>query len=560
MNEFAVSIAFLLCASLLCGAAGGDAPAPPIALAPATPVGVVRMNDGSYAYYDRRRPTRRPVLRAADGTEMEAKPHIPFSMPRLARYPERMLMDQQGELHALLLRRRGSGRRIGIDRFIDIYHIRTVGGRARWTPPRPAWRGYTGAVMMFAQLRSGRLVIPFAEWIPGRAAAPPTGANETTVIYSDDGGATWRRSPARLTAPCREGYNGSNYGACEPSIIQLKDGRIWMIMRTQTGYLYESWSRDGVHWSPARPTRFRSSTGPPALLRLPDGRIVLFWNHCALPPRVNGQGVYGGRDALHAAISDDEGATWRGYREIYRDPFRNRTPPRRGDRGVAYPFPSFDAQGRMLVHTGQGRGRRAFILVDPDWLTANHAEDDFSHGLGAWHTFKSFGPVVHWWRDRTDGPALADHPSKPGAKVLHVRRPDEKPADGATWNFPAFARATLTLRVRLNPGSAGGAIALTDRLFNPCDDNGERLAPFLLILPDDLPALADHRWHTVALRWSLARRLCLASVDGKEAKRLRQRYDAPEGLSYLRLRSRAKSVDPAGFFVESVAVVAEPGD
>jgi len=31
--------------------------------------------------------------------------------------------------------------------------------------------------------------------------------------------------------------------AVEPTILQLKDGRVWMLIRTQTGWLYESFPR-----------------------------------------------------------------------------------------------------------------------------------------------------------------------------------------------------------------------------------------------------------------------------------------------------------------------------
>ena len=45
--------------------------------------------------------------------------------------------------------------------------------------------------------------------------------------------------------------------------IELRDGRLWMLMRTQTGFLYESFSRDqGENWSEAGPSRFISSSSP----------------------------------------------------------------------------------------------------------------------------------------------------------------------------------------------------------------------------------------------------------------------------------------------------------
>ena len=56
-------------------------------------------------------------------------------------------------------------------------------------------------------------------------------------------------------------------------------------------------------------------------------------------------------DVLHAAVSNDEGRTWRGYREIARDPARNEPPPPNGDHGVSYPFASLTADGRVINET-----------------------------------------------------------------------------------------------------------------------------------------------------------------------------------------------------------------
>jgi len=532
------------------------APETPTVLLQRAPVGVVAMPDGSYAFYNQRNPALAPALFTAEGAAVNVTPRIGFEMPPLRRYPARLLVGRDGELHEIIARRHGTGRRIAVDRFIDLWHRKTAGGKARWGEPKLVWAGYTGAMMGFRQLSSGRIVVPFGKWIPNRALASPTGAHVTTVIYSDDAGATWGQSPARLTSPCYEGYNGNNYGACEPVIQELGDSRIYMLMRTQTGFLYESWSTDGVAWAEAKASRFHASTGPPCIMRLRDGRIVIFWNNCEMPPRLDGRGVYGGRDALHAAISDDDGRTWRGFREVYRDPHRNDTPPKRGDRGTAYPSGAYTEDGSILMLSGQGRGRRNFVRIDPEWLTQTHQEDDFSDGLDGWHVFKPFGPAVHYWRDRTVGPVLADHPTKAGAKVMHIRRPDRNDADGAVWNSPLGWRGRLTLRIMLNEGFAGGSIALNDRFFEPCDDNGERLAMFSLPLhPNGRigtgPRLDVGRWHAIELAWDLSADRCRVRLDGADALALPLAHKTGNGISYLRLRSTAEAVDHAGFLVES---------
>ena len=462
------------------------------------------------------------------------------------------LLDRDGELHFVIPKVRGEGRKPNVDRFIDLYHLRSTEGRTKWSQPVRIYEGYCGALQGVFQLQSGRIIAPFADWLPGVPTAPPTGPSVTTCVYSDDGGKSWQRSPAKLTAPCHEGANLANYGACEPTLLELNDGRVWMLIRTQDGYLYESFSPDGANWSQAQRSRFHSSNSPAFPIRLPDGRIVVFWNNAEHCPRVGKDGVYSGRDALHAAISSDEGKSWRGFREVYRDATRNGSPPKDGDRGTAYPHATVTKDGKILLVSGQGTDRRRRFLIDPDWLLETKQEEHFAN-LDAWHLYKGFGQPARFWRDRVQGPELIDHPDRPGAKVLHIRRPDERDADGAVWNFPAGARGKLTLRLQVQKDFAGAQIGLTDRMFDPSDDNGEKLCAFAWKLERDSP-LKPGEWHTAELTWDLAQKNCQVRVDGQQADTLSLREPAPNGLSYLRLRSTAPAIDSAGIYVESVQV------
>ncbi len=469
------------------------------------------------------------------------------------------LLDRRGEvqLFFLNLRPEGTGRRIAVDRFIDIWHLRSSDGRTKWGDPKRIFEGYVGSAQGALQLKSGRIVLPFASWVAGRASGPPTGSNFTTALTSDNDGATWTLSPAKLVAPCREGYNGSNYGAIEPVVAELADGRAWMLLRTQTGRLYESFSKDGAEWTEARPSALPSSNSPAAFARASDGRLAVFWNNCGMPPRVDRQGVYGGRDALHAAISDDEGRTWRGYREVYLDPARDQTPPKTGDRGTAYPFAFTAGKGKIGVVSGQGAGRRGLVLVDPDWLLETRRADDFSKGLDGWCVFKEFGPASRFWRDRVAGAELVPHPDRKDARALQVRRPDERAGDGAVWNFPMGRRGRLTLRLLAREGFAGGSVALADRFFNPTDDAAHPL--FQLALGPGGLAPEPGRWHAVVLEWDVARGQCGVRVDDREAAPLAMSGEMPRGACYLRLRSTAERTDPGGFLVESVvAEIIEP--
>lgn len=556
----------------------------PLVLPPAAANQIVTTPEGELVVFRRLRTEQGLAiarLSSPDGGRTWSEPEVLIELPENMWGGPQPLITRDGEIHLFPLRLHGDGRRPAVDRFLDVWHVRSLGGGTRWSKPQPIFQGYVGAIVSALELDSGRLIVPFGYHVPGRPRSHPTGEIITTVAYSDDRGATWRLSDAELTAPCFPGFNGNNHGACEPAVVQRADGVVWMLMRTQTGVLYESFSEDGVHWAPARPSPFYSSTSPCALVRLADDRLVLVWNNCAMPPRVDGQGVYGGRDVLHAAISDDNGRTWRGFREIYRDPLRNDSPPKRGDRGTAYPGATVLPGGEIAVCTGQGEGRRALIVFSPDWLYETHAEDDFSGGLDEWCVFKAFGPASGWWRDRVQGPKLIPHPDREGAQVMHLRRPDEKPGDGAVWNFPMGRQGRLTLRLQLREGAVGVTIALADRFFNPTDTEGEKQA--LILLPIRyVPALEAHQkgeeggwyalggrltsgprlrsgvWYDLTLAWNLSAGECEVLVDGEPALVLPVRTETTSGVSYLRLRCNAEAPDPAGVLIERVGVDVAP--
>ena len=414
---------------------------------------------------------------------------------------------------------------------------------------------FIGALFDAICLESGRILVPYHYRV--RQRKPPTGENNTTVIYSDDNGETWTQSSTMLTAPCFEGYNGNNFGACEPRVLVLKDGRIRMLIRTQAGFLYESFSSDdGATWTETRPSIFYSSNSPGCLTRLQDGRIVAFWNNCENTTPFEGHGVYTCRDVLHAAISEDDGLTWQGFREVYLDPFRNDPPPLRGDRGTAYPRAVGTADGKILLITGQGAGRQVQIIVDPDWLCQTTHESDFSDSLNGWSVFKRF--LDNGFISRMPGCELITHPTNSGAKVIHICRPDEKRADVAEWNFPLGRSGSISINLLLREGFAGGAIDLADRYFQPTDDAAISERIFNIPIKkngqvgDSQMYLEPGEWYKLILSWNISKGNCVVIFNDEEICSVSMNRNTHLGISYLLLRSTAQKIDPAGFLVESV--------
>lgn len=132
------------------------------------------------------------------------------------------------------------------------------------------------------RLRSGRIVLE--AWEDG----------DSFCVLSDDDGGTWRESQRVRPA------SGKCY---EPACIELEDGRVMMLMRTELGGQNKSLSQDGGQtWSEPVPTPLVGSAAPVAISRIPTtGDLLAIWNH---NPGANL------RNPLTAATSKDEGQTW----------------------------------------------------------------------------------------------------------------------------------------------------------------------------------------------------------------------------------------------------------
>lgn len=574
--EQCVSMMTLLGFSLLAGANSAAAEpasakeifAPQFLKAPIENESVpVLLPDGTIKIFFISRPegTTMSSISSRDGGLSWSAPQDEFELPFAGYHAVQVLVEREsGELVAFFHAYRGdpNGRKPGVDHFYDGWFTRTSDQRTKWSPSKRVFEGYIGALRSITQLKNGRIIVPFGCEVPGRGQALPSGSEIVTAMYSDDGGRDWHKLPSEISAPCDPEYNNAGFdGACEPSITQLGDGRVWILMRTQANFLYETFSEDGLHFQPARRSRFFSPNAPSFLLRLKDGRLLLFWNNTANPPKVTGKDVYGSRDVLHVAISSDDAKTWRGFRELYRDPLRDSAPPQRGDRGTSYACAAETKDGKIVVAAGLGEQRRRIILFDPNWVEETSAAEDFSKGLDGWSTFKWFGPVTGVWRDRTAGPALIDDPDAPTRKVLHVRRPDDNDPDGAVWNFPAGMSGEVTLRVKLQDGCRGGSIALADRFFDPTDVNGGSRAMFYTeFYPDGAYCagkLSPAEWHDVTLKWNTIEQVCRVSIDGKPVMEVPELEPTRNGIGYLRLRSTAQKPDSAGFLVQSVAAKIE---
>jgi hypothetical protein len=311
-----------------------------------------------------------------------------------------------------------------------------------------------------------------------------------------------------------------------------------MLIRTQRGRFYETFSNDGVHWGPSKPTTLFSSDSPATLLRLKDGSILLFSNACNRYPY-----AYGARNVLHVAISQDEGRTWRGFREVARDPLRAQSPLAEGDYGLSYTFPTLTPDGKVLFSNWVQSGRdRSFRLLDPAWIYETQQATDFSKGIDDWTSFA------------TKGVEVQPDPAKAGTQVMSVHKADKDWPSAAVWNFPMGSKGRLKMQLMLQPGFGGAYVGLTDHYSIPWDQDDQFYNVFNLPIAADGRLFSDFklsagRWYEITLDWDT--RQCRVLVDGKLAGVVRDNRRSL-GLNYLRLRSMATQPD-AGLLLRAVS-------
>jgi sialidase-1 len=164
--------------------------------------------------------------------------------------------------------------------------------------PYPSYTGMNNDRLI--QLRTGRLVLPL--WY-----TPDYRVDKhirTRVYYSDDEGTTWKQSRTLVDIP------DSRAGAQEPGVVELKDGRLMMWIRTDKKKIFQTFSGDaGETWSEPEPMALDSPLSPQSIKRLPTtGDLLLVWNNS--PDK---------RFPLTAAISSDDGRTWKNIRDLDTD-------------------------------------------------------------------------------------------------------------------------------------------------------------------------------------------------------------------------------------------------
>lgn len=181
------------------------------------------------------------------------------------------------------------------DFVLPTYSCRSTDDGKTWETPVKLSTPWCGCIHSMIQMKSGRIVLVGQEIIPQWRHA-------TVMWASDDLGKTWQRGDVLDYGVGVHDHAGS----LEGTVIERKDGSLYLLLRTESGFLWEANSRDGLKWEGLKQTKIASVTCCPQMARLSDGRIALLWN---APPR-HDPNSGASRVELSLALSDDETATW----------------------------------------------------------------------------------------------------------------------------------------------------------------------------------------------------------------------------------------------------------
>ncbi len=382
--------------------------------------------------------------------------------------------------------------------------------------------------------------------------------------FSDDDGKTWKKSNL-VTTPDHKGggvHNGIrwNHGAAEPTVVELSDGRLWMIIRTSQDHHYQAFSSDGGEtWSASTPSPFYGTITMPTIGKLQDGRLLFLWSSTTPLPEINNttgvwDDVFTNRNAIHAAVSEDDGKTWIGFRELYLDPRRNAS-----DFGTV---PGIDKSvhqsqfvepepGKILVSLGQHKLHRAIVLFDIKWLYENERKCDFSDGLAQWSSFNYYkGIVGHCGYNRTQGCNLVDGK----LEIRHIENDTLLSSQrGGVWNFPAFQKGEVCFTIQFNNLNSNAKLLLNDRWFNPTDTTAELFAPYVISLNPAKLGIKNSDPQEIRVEWDLKAKKNIATVyvNNKRKTRVPLTFESQHGISYVHFLGD-NSKDDKGLLISEI--------
>ena len=236
------------------------------------------------------------------------------------------------------------------DAQLTVWSIRSLDEGKTWVDAQEMYGGYCGAICHIIRTNGGNVVVGGQELLYDQAR------HAIRPYVSTDEGKTWKKSNL-----IDLGGRGHHDGAMEATLIELRDGRLWMLIRTTLDQFWSAYSEDqGLTWRVIQPSGIDASSAPGNLARLASGRLVLVWNRLypagltaaeqAQYPRLEFGGSHAAtaesyqREELSIVFSSDDGKTWTEPTVI----------ARKAKARLSYPSAFEPRPGRLWILTGQG--------------------------------------------------------------------------------------------------------------------------------------------------------------------------------------------------------------
>ena len=227
-------------------------------------------------------------------------------------------------------------------------------------------------------LSSGRIIAPSFRWISpiagNEAEASQMDDNEPSPTFSysfayisDDEGKTWKRSLSELFVS----VNRAAWDLEEPTVVELRDGRLLMHFRAAQGRMYKSYSSDGgFSWTRPEAVHIAAAYVPSIIRRIPStGELLMVWNQASRQEIV----ANWERMRLSCAISRDEGETWENFKNLESlDDVTKITPPPACETQAYHPY---EVYGGTQPQPGK-RYHRAPGILRICYPTIAFAEDE----------------------------------------------------------------------------------------------------------------------------------------------------------------------------------------
>lgn len=230
---------------------------------------------------------------------------------------------------------------------LPAYAVRSLDGGKTWQDLVKLHDDWTGATRDIIETNDGTVVISsmIMRHDPG---------HHTVLTYaSKDQGKSWTASNI-----IDLGGTGNHAGVMEATLVQLKDSRLWMLLRTNWGNFWQTFSEDdGITWKDTGPTTIAASSSPGIIKRLKSGRLALVFNRL-FPEGKRQYPLRGGdsnlaevpaswqREELSVMFSDNDGLSWSGPTVIAKAVKEN-------DR-LSYPYLFEAAPGVLWITTLHG--------------------------------------------------------------------------------------------------------------------------------------------------------------------------------------------------------------